>query len=70
MKATPAQKCLPFKITDAKKDLETGAYRFTVTYQLEDNTRLVLPDGTTTFNAIVEAKDRGVFRVTSLPFDH
>lgn len=70
MKASVVQKCLPFTITNARKDLETGSYRFTVTYRLPDNTPFKLLDGTSSFNAIVESPDTSSFRVTTLPFDH
>ncbi len=70
MKETSTPKCLSFSVTNARKDLETGSYTFAVTYQLPDKTAFKLADGTSTFNAIVEATDSIVFKVTSLPFDH
>ncbi len=69
-KATVAAHCLPFKITEARKNVETGTYNFTVKYTAPDKTLFTLPDGTSLFTASVEAKDSSVFRVVTLPFDH
>lgn len=69
-RTTPVQKCLSFTISNVRKDLESGTYRFTVRYRLPDNSPFALLDGTSSFNAMVESPDAAVFRVTSLPFDH